>query len=535
MFEKIYKCTDTIKKHIDAPLLEQRLEYLRFCDERIISIRNLGMIASYLLRIVEYLNLETNKSVTHEQVESAANTWAKRKNKCSQEIIYFSKYTKKRFMQYALEWLKRIDCLTPLVEENTSLFIKLFKRWKTLKKHINAPLQKERLMYLQYLSDNGTVLNSLQSIAQYLLLIMQYMQFYQLRDVDFNEIEQAATQWESQTEWQGASPKLSKIRFIRTASGWFELLGCLLFPKKIVLPFEEELNQYITYMRHEKGLAEITITTRVYSLQNFLQEIWNTCKSLIDLTPLIIDNVLIKKHDINNCSRRTVQEYASTIRSFIKYKETQNRCSLGLSATIQSPRVYKYASLPSSPCWEDVKILLKNTEGNDPTDIRDHAILMLLSVYGLRCSEVKNLRLEDIDWENELLHLKRAKTYRSQTFPLVQSVGNAILRYIKEVRQNQCHIRSVFLCMYSPYRSITNGAVYRLVRKQIKPLGLAIQHYGPHALRHACASRLINEGVLLKEISDQLGHQNLESTRIYLKVDLTSLQKIADFDIGDLL
>ena len=66
-------------------------------------------------------------------------------------------------------------------------------------------------------------------------------------------------------------------------------------------------------------------------------------------------------------------------------------------------------------------------------------------------------------------------------------------------------------------------------------MNLNIKHHGPHALRHACATHLINEGVTLKEISDHLGHQGLDTTRIYTKVDLTSLRKVADFHFGDLL
>ncbi len=157
---------------------------------------------------------------------------------------------------------------------------------------------------------------------------------------------------------------------------------------------------------------------------------------------------------------------------------------------------------------------------------------MLLSIYGLRASEVLKLRLEDIDWRNELLHLKRAKTARLQTFPLSLTVGNALLRYIKEVRPI-CSRREVFLCRQAPYRPLTS--LYFTVNKHMVPLELAIKHHGPHALRHACASHLINEGVSLKEISDLLGHQELETTRIYTHVDLTSLRQIADFDIGDLL
>ena len=77
---------------------------------------------------------------------------------------------------------------------------------------------------------------------------------------------------------------------------------------------------------------------------------------------------------------------------------------------------------------------------------------MLLSVYGMRCSEVTHLRLEGIDWENELIHLQRAKRSKPQTFPLSKTVGEAILRYLTTTRPKLCTSREIFLSMYAPYK-----------------------------------------------------------------------------------
>ena len=89
--------------------------------------------------------------------------------------------------------------------------------------------------------------------------------------------------------------------------------------------------------------------------------------------------------------------------------------------------------------------------------------------------------------------------------------------------------------MRSPYRALKRAAIYQIVSKRLRPLCTNIKHYGPHALRHACATHLINKGVSLKEISDHLGHQGLETTRIYTKVDLTNLRKVAEFKLGGIL
>ena len=74
-----------------------------------------------------------------------------------------------------------------------------------------------------------------------------------------------------------------------------------------------------------------------------------------------------------------------------------------------------------------------------------------------------------------------------------------------------------------------------MVGKRLRSLHVSLPHYGPHALRHACATRLLAAGLSLKEIGDQLGHMDPDSTRIYAKVDLVGLRQVADFDLGGVL
>jgi len=127
----------------------------------------------------------------------------------------------------------------------------------------------------------------------------------------------------------------------------------------------------------------------------------------IEVTPLCIDEILTYKSRVDGYSRRSIQNYATVIRGFLKYADSKGWCQKNLGNTIKVPRVYRHESLPYSPNWDDIKIVLANTKTNRPTDIRNYAILMLLSVYGLRCSEVKSLCLEHIDWKNELLYRKQ--------------------------------------------------------------------------------------------------------------------------------
>ncbi len=207
-------------------------------------------------------------------------------------------------------------------------------------------------------------------------------------------------------------------------------------------------------------------------------------------------------------------------------------CRKGLADAIHGPRIYSQTSVPFGPSWDDVRRLIAGCEGDKPANIRDRAILMLLAVYGLRAGEVRGLRLDDFDWSNEVLTVSCSKARGSRTFPLVRVVGDAVLRYLKEVRPQSVH-REVFLTLYPPARPLR--VLWGIVANRLRPLAPSLPHHGPHSLRHACATHLLSQGLSLKEIGDQLGHRDPDTTRIYAKVDLVGLRQVADFDFGGLL
>lgn len=81
---------------------------------------------------------------------------------------------------------------------------------------------------------------------------------------------------------------------------------------------------------------------------------------------------------------------------------------------------------------------------------------------------------------------------------------------------------------------VSAGALHHLTRTRLARIGYVGQHYGPHSLRHACATYLMACRLSLKEIGDHLGHQSPEATRTYAKVDLQGLRDVAQFDMGEM-
>lgn len=160
---------------------------------------------------------------------------------------------------------------------------------------------------------------------------------------------------------------------------------------------------------------------------------------------------------------------------------------------------------------------------------------MFFAIYGLRASEVAKLRLEHLDWEHDRLHVPRAKRREAQVYPLLPSVRHAVIRYLQKVRRRPSVHREVFLTLRPPYQPISTAGLYNVAGHRLKALGVRTAHRGPHSLRHACAARLVAEGLPLKEIGDHLGHRSTSATRTYAKVDLRALREVATFDAGELL
>ncbi len=177
--------------------------------------------------------------------------------------------------------------------------------------------------------------------------------------------------------------------------------------------------------------------------------------------------------------------------------------------------------------------MLAKTAGDEPAPLRDHAILRLLSVYGLRSGEVRRLAIEDLDWHRERIRVVRSKSSREETLPLEPSAGNAIARYLRHGRPTSTsHI--VFLTLRAPHRPLSAGGVYDVVRRYLSDADSPRKGRGPHGLRHACARHLVESGRSFKEVGDHLSHRSPDATRLYAKVDLASLRRVALSDLGGL-
>lgn len=537
MLESIIRRKWYLKKHLDAPLLKERENYLVFmAEKRNYSHSYLLSLADYLLLIVTSLKLEDgfSEQVSISSIKEAAITWSKTKKNHPMKRKDSTPSSIAKYMDAAFSWLAYLGRLDGIYTDNAIILNRLFTRKYHKLRYLTYPLLKERAEYLQTWEDQGAATITLRSIAAYQLHLIDYLHIEDGRMISAEDIRQSGDSWMTvqKSGVRDASGKYARRRFISYTTGWLSYMGQLVYEDD-VFPFKGLVMEYLGWLEQDKGYSPKTIEGRYSQLKTMMLNL--KVDRLIDITPSVLDDYIRKRHDEDGCNRRTIAETVTILRGFFRYAEGKDLCTPGLVYSLKAPRVYAHEDLPSFVPWETVQHILQSKKDAAGTGVRDYAILLLLTVYGLRCSEVTNMKLKDIDWRNETLYLKRAKNCMPQVLPLLPIVGDTIIRYIKEARFNKSRNEYLFLCKRAPHEQLATSTIYKLVRDELKGKGLELRHYGPHSLRHTCATRLINTGHSLKEIADLLGHVGLDTTRIYAKVDIKNLRKVADMDWEGLL
>ena len=414
------------------------------------------------------------------------------------------------------------------------MFDQLVKRSNAVWIYSTGRFAEERRTFLSRLNERGHGLHTLRQINKFLLVIAERVNVRQRMPITELQIARAAKDWvakscapSSTTETRETATK----RFIFVAKKWFRFLGKWRDPDRNP-QFKPELDSFLKELRDERGFTDQTLSTREGALNLFFEWLGKQGVSLKEVSPEILAAYFVQ-NKARGWKKSTVKAYAHSLRAFFRYASRRNWCMPGLAETIQSPRIYSMAGLPEGPSWEQVQRLIANLNTERASHIRDRAIILFLAVYGLRIGEVCGLTLDDLDWVNEKIRVRRLKNQRIQEFPLTAEVGNSILKYLQNVRPRGSS-RFLFLALRKPYRPMMGRGASSAVVRHIRALGCRLPHYGPHSLRHACATYLLDEGFSLKEIGDHLGHRSPRSTQIYAKVERRKLAQVATVKLPSL-
>lgn len=299
-------------------------------------------------------------------------------------------------------------------------------------------------------------------------------------------------------------------------------------PKKIVQveehPLPGEIGEAARLFLKEqisKRRCETTVLKHRRNLSYFIMFLETRSKSkLSDIEEEDVVSFL-------STSRNAIDRYFS-LRLFLRFLSVQEYIQTDFEYVLSRNRYPKREKLPSIYSAEEIQQIELSVEQSGPVGKRDYAILLLATRLGLRASDICRLKFEHLDWDHNVIAFTQYKTRKAIELPLLTEVGEAIVNYLRYGRPVSGH-PEIFLSARPPYRPMfrwgINSAISRIMRES--GIDISGRKFGPHAMRHSLASRLLANGVSLPVISESLGHDSSLSTMEYLRVDLSSLMGCA--------
>ena len=410
----------------------------------------------------------------------------------------------------------------------------LFVKQAALDRHLKAPFLHERNVYLEHLREQGTSLRRLMTVASMLVHVIEYLQLETLASVDRETIQSGAARWAYEAIWQkkiGVAANENAFRAIATS--WLRFHDALLTPPVPVYPFGDVFPAYLHHLIRTRAICDDYMRRVRCVIAAFLTGVADRRRSFAEVSLQdALDYILLTRHAGLNI--KSIATVCHILRGFFRFTESKGWTPRLISAGIVAPSVPRYDVEPRGPRWSDVRRMLSEKTGETPAALRSKAILLLLAIYGMRGVEVSSLTVDDLDWEERIITIRRAKGGRFQRLPLTAEVGTALFLYFCKGRSTLSN-STFFLTLSAPYRPISHSTLRLIVTKAMRRLGVQSKTHSTHSLRHSCATQLLRKGISMDEIARFLGHRNNRSISIYAKCPRIALRRVAEVSLTGVL
>lgn len=281
----------------------------------------------------------------------------------------------------------------------------------------------------------------------------------------------------------------------------------------------------------DKAYSEVTIDHYVKQSARFMDFLASQrvkeCKSI----SLELIHAYIKT--LAGYTYKTVEQIICSMRAFFRFLLETGEVQTDFAAKTPMVQARKQTRIPSVWTSEELKKLIAAIDRGSPKGKRDYAIILLACRLGMRCKDIKQLKMENFHWEEKKLVFVQSKTKIPLSLPLTVEVGWAVIDYLQYGRP-KIDSPYLFVKHMAPFGPFSEGDHLTQMIKaymELAHLPTLKKRRGMHSLRHTMASMLLEQDTPLSIISDILGHVDTDSTAVYLKVDIKKLKECAlDFE-----
>ena len=278
------------------------------------------------------------------------------------------------------------------------------------------------------------------------------------------------------------------------------------------------IDVFLNFIKTEKRLSSHTVKSYSSDLKQFSKYLSKECNINSDINQVTFQTIrswivfLLE----NNINPRSVNRKISVLKSYYKFLLQEGILSYNPMIKIISPKTSK--RLPSFVDKDDIQNLLDKVKfENNYIGNRDRLIIEFFYVTGIRLSELINIKISDIDFNNNYIKVL-GKRNKERLIPLSNNMINKLKNYVNENDISEYLFNNKGKKMYSKL-------VYRLVKKHLN-LVSSIDNKGPHVLRHTFATHMLNNGADINAIKELLGHSNLNATQVYTHNSIEKLKSV---------
>lgn len=279
--------------------------------------------------------------------------------------------------------------------------------------------------------------------------------------------------------------------------------------------------KYRQYLKLEKGLSDNTIAAYLTDLDKLLSYLMLEKKDWLDVTLADLEHFSAGLHDIE-IGARSQARILSGVRSFYHFLVLEDYIEQDPTELIESPQIGRH--LPDVLTVEEINNLIACIDRSSNEGQRNCAILETLYSCGLRVSELCNLKLSDLYFNEGFIRVL-GKGSKQRLVPISPRAIQELNDYF-EIRASGRirHGYEDFVFISRLGKNISRIMVFHIIKQLADMTGLK-KTISPHTFRHSFATHLLEGGANLRAIQCMLGHENLSTTEIYTKIDNTRLRE----------
>lgn len=297
---------------------------------------------------------------------------------------------------------------------------------------------------------------------------------------------------------------------------------------KILLRYDTYSDILEEYMNLEefRNLSSLTISSKrltITSLINYLGD-----NNVRDFQHCLQKNVTGYLSSLAGLASSTISGRTFILRHFFNFLNSKNLTIFSGSELFPVIFTNKQERILSFYSIKEIGRVISATDRSTPYGKRDFIVVLLAAELGIRSGDIIRLKISNIHWERNTIEFVQYKTKTFNQLPLLEHIRYAFIDYLKNGRP-ESNLEYIFIGKRNGGKPLSNTCIHQIISKYFCKAGIDISErkHGPHAMRHSLASNLLHNNTPMHVIKDVLGHSNINTTRMYLNIDIDSLRELS--------